>query len=83
MPLATITEYLAQIDRVGRLWFFHENLASDRGDSLWGVPGQAFPPMQEFSLVASSPSRWPRYGPTSKYACRENLFLRTNVLREA
>jgi putative sugar O-methyltransferase len=80
MPEETIAEYLRQIDRVGRLWFFHENIYKARGDDLFGVPSTQFPPLEQHVPVAAAVSRWPRYGAESAYPCQENLYLRRDVL---
>jgi len=82
MPLPTVSEYLHQIDRVGRLWFFHENLIRNRQDDLYGVPSSEFPEMENFVKLASSQSRWPRYQ-AGGYPCQENLFISRQVLSGA
>jgi putative sugar O-methyltransferase len=75
MPAETIAEYLLQIDRVGRMLFFHENLYRTRSGPLHGIPSVHFPRMRNFVGVFSSDSRWPRYGYDSGYPCREHLLL--------
>jgi hypothetical protein len=82
MPRETILEYLKQIDRIGRLFFFHENLAGERGDSLHGIPISEFPQLTSFTQVSSSISRWPRYQGTS-YPCEERVFIHKSKLLKA
>jgi hypothetical protein len=81
MPVETIEEYLRQIDRIGRLFFFHENIFKERRDGLHGVPSSKFPILDNFLLVAESESRWPRYNKNSAYPCHENLYIRRSALR--
>lgn len=81
MPAETIAEYLQQIDRIGRLWFFHENIYKARGDDLFGIPSTEFPPLKQHAPVASAVSRWPRYAAESAYPCKEKLYLHRDVLK--
>jgi putative sugar O-methyltransferase len=81
MPAETIAEYLRQIDRIGRLWFFHENIYKERGDGLFGIPSTQFPRLERHASVAAAVSRWPRYGAESEYPCQENLYLHRDVLK--
>ena len=76
-----IVEYHKQIDRIGRLFFFHENLSGKRADLFHGIPGSEFPPLTKFNKVSSSDSRWPRYRGGS-YPCQEHLFLHRSKLKE-
>jgi putative sugar O-methyltransferase len=80
MSAETIADYLQQIDRIGRLWFFHENIFKPRGDGIDSIPSSEFPPMANHLIVASWESRWPRYNAASPYPCQENLFLHRGVL---
>jgi putative sugar O-methyltransferase len=80
MSSETIEEYLRQIDRIGRLWFFHENIFKERGDGIPSIPSSQFPRLANHTLVAASESRWPRYNSASAYPCQENLFLHRSVL---
>lgn len=80
MPVESIAEYLEQIDRIGRLWFFHENIYKARKDTHYGIPSPQFPPLKNHVLVAASETRWPRYQSEMTYPCQENLFLRRDVL---
>jgi putative sugar O-methyltransferase len=80
MSYETITEYYMQIDRIGRLYFFHENLYKARLDGLFGIPSTEFPSLKNFTLVVSSESRWPRYQRKSIYPCRENLYIHRDAL---
>lgn len=80
MSTETIEEYMRQIDRIGRLWFFHENIFKERCDGLPGIPSTEFPKLKNHVLIAESESRWPRYNGASTYPCQENLFLHRSVL---
>lgn len=75
MSHETITEYFMQIDRIGRLFFYHENIYKDRRDGLFGIPSTAFPELRNFKLITASESQWPKYQSDSLYPCRENLFI--------
>ncbi len=83
MLFETIEEYLHQIERLTRLFFFHENIFMSRSDKLHGIPSSEFPKMPSLALIAESESRWPKYQATSGsgYPCRENLYIRRSVLR--
>jgi hypothetical protein len=81
MPVETIDEYHRQIDRLGRLFFFHENIFKDRSDGWYGTPSTRFPALENFVRVAKSESIWPRYQRDSGYPCHENLYIRRSVLR--
>jgi putative sugar O-methyltransferase len=80
MSYDTIAEYFAQIDRVGRLFFFHENICEPRKDSFFGIPSTSFPSLKNFTQILASESRWPKYGVSSAYHCQENLFIRRSVI---
>jgi putative sugar O-methyltransferase len=80
MSAETVEEYLRQIDRIGRLWFFHENIFKQRGDGVRSIPSTDFPELKNYQLIAASESRWPRYNQHSPYPCRENLFLHRGAL---
>jgi putative sugar O-methyltransferase len=75
MPVGTITEYFKQIDRLGRLYFFHENIFKNRLDGLYGIPSSEFPTLSNFLLIAESESRWPRYRQDSQYPCHEYIYI--------
>lgn len=75
MPYITILEYLKQIDRIGKRWFFHENIYKNRKDSLHGIPTTDWPSLQSFVEVYRAVSRWPRYNAESGYPCAEYLYL--------
>jgi putative sugar O-methyltransferase len=74
MKQEQINEYFAQIARLKPRFFFHENIFKPRVDGLPGIPSASFPYLEEFVLLHTGPSRWPRYGPDSVYPCHENLF---------
>lgn len=76
----TIEEYIRQIDRIGRLWVFHENIFRARTDGLFGIPSADFPKLINHRLVAASKSRWPRYRVETSYPCQENLYLHRKVI---
>jgi hypothetical protein len=76
----TISEYLAQIDRLGRLFFYHENLCKARKNGHFVIPSTAFPPLKNFAQISASESRWPNYKDSQNYPCQENLFIRRNVI---
>jgi putative sugar O-methyltransferase len=75
MPVSTIEEYYRQIDRLGHLFFFHENLFKDRLDGLYGIPSPGFPALKNFILVTELKSWWPRYQNNSAYPCHEYLYI--------
>ncbi|MEI6338924.1 MAG: putative sugar O-methyltransferase [Verrucomicrobiota bacterium] len=81
MPDITIKEYLSQIDRLGKRWFFHENIYKKRKDALHGIPTNLWPKLQNFALVFDAISRWPRYDAMSSYPCKEFLYLSKNPER--
>jgi putative sugar O-methyltransferase len=80
MPAQTISEYLRQIDRVSRLYFFHENIFKPRADSYHGIVTSEFPPLCNFLLVAESESRWPRYRRDTGYPCHEHLYVHRSAV---
>lgn len=82
MPAQTIAEYLAQLDRIGPLFVFHENLSRERKDGLHGIPSSEFPALKNYVQVTEAESRWPRYDRSSGYPCHENLFLHRSALSE-
>lgn len=79
MSYETITEYFSQIDRIGRLFFYHENIFKTRKDGLFGIPSSDFPALDNFIQIAASESRWPKYDCNSMYPCQENLFIHRNI----
>lgn len=79
MTMETIIEYHKQIDRIGRLYFFHENIFKTRRDTLHGIPISKFPKLDNFVLLSRSESRWPRYQKDSPYPCQETLFIHKSV----
>ena len=80
MSYETISEYFRQIDRTGRLFFFHENINEPRKDSLFGIPSTNFPSLENFTQILATESRWPKYNGDSVYHCQENLFIRSSVI---
>ena len=81
MASETIAEYIHQIDRIGRLFFFHENIFAPRRDGLWGIPSSEFPALDNFTLIAASESRWPKYKLGTGYPCQENLYIHRHAIR--
>lgn len=77
----TISEYLRQIERVTRVFFFHENICKKRLDDLHGIPTSEFPAMEELLLLSQSESRWPRYNWQSTYPCSEYLSIKPGECR--
>ena len=80
MLVETINEYFRQIDRLSRLFFFHENLFKDRHDGLHGIPSAEFPALSNLIQVAESESRWPTCQKDSGYPCHENLYIHRSAL---
>jgi putative sugar O-methyltransferase len=80
MSEETIEEYMKQVDRIGRLFFFHENIYAPRKDELFGVPSSRFPVLHNFQLISASESRWPKYQSNSLYPCQENLFIHRSAI---
>lgn len=83
MPVDTIREYLRQIDRIGRLFFFHENIYKERRGGLYGTPSSRFPPLQHHVQLCHAASRWPRYADDSAYPCQENLYIHESRIGRA
>ncbi len=83
MPYETIEEYIKQIDRTSRLFFFHENIFKERRDELHGIPSPKFPQLNNHLLLSESESRWPRYQRDSVYPCHEYLYLHKNALKRS
>lgn len=81
MSCETISEYLKQIDRIGRLFFFHENIHKARRDGLFGIPSTDFPTLENFISIAASESRWQKHQSNPGYPCQENLFIHCEALR--
>jgi len=81
MSMETIIEYHRQIERLNPLFFFHENIAAERRDALHGIPSTDFPSLENYCLLMSCESRWPRYSRNSSYPCNENLYIRRNAIR--
>ena len=80
MSMETIQEYFRQIERIGSLFFFHENIAMQRLDKLHGIPSSEFPTLKNYTLLYTSESKWPRYNWKTSYPCSENLFIRNDRL---
>ena len=75
----TIAEYMKQIDRISRLFFYHENIFKARLDGEHGIPSSQFPELRNFKIVATRESRWPTYNTSSAYPCQENLYVHSNA----
>jgi putative sugar O-methyltransferase len=78
MSRDTISEYYMQIDRIGRLFYFQENLFKGNKEAMTNrIPMTEYPSLRNFTLVSSSESRWPKYQRNSwfRFICRENLYI--------
>jgi hypothetical protein len=75
-----IAEYFSQIDRIGRLFFYHESLYGKRKDGLYGVSSNCFPSLKNFVQLLSNESIWPMYKADMSYPCRENLFVHRSLI---
>jgi hypothetical protein len=74
-----VANYLQQIDRVARRFFYHENLMELDLD-FENYPGDLFPIPASFKKLFSGPSRWPFFGPDSpRHVFSENLYLKAGV----
>jgi putative sugar O-methyltransferase len=80
LPIDTIRAYISEIDRIGKLYFFHENIFKSRLDGLSGVPVPDFPGLTNFCHVYEAESKWPRYGKSSDYPCREYLYMHRSLI---
>jgi hypothetical protein len=79
MAYETISEYLAQVDRICRGFFYHENVL-DNGDYNDFYPESSFPALTNFTRLSSAPSRWPYFSPNSPAHCHgEFLFERSDI----
>lgn len=72
MDYETISEYMAQIGRTCKKYFYHENLA-DFNFSYKNYPANFFPIPKEFHEIITSASRWPHFAMTSK----EHMYVET------
>lgn len=80
MSYETISEYLKQFDRIGRLFFYHKNIHRKRKEDTHGIPSMDFPRLRTFTEVYSCESRWLKYGADSVYPFHENLFVKKGRL---
>lgn len=80
MPLETIEEYCAHMDRLSRKFIFHENIYKARTDGLHGIPTLEFPSFDNHALVSEQASIWPRYDKASSYPCKSYLFVHKSRL---
>ncbi|WP_291985556.1 putative sugar O-methyltransferase [Luteitalea sp.] len=79
MSASTIHEYLAQIERVTRGYFYQENLL-DNGEGYEFYPVSVFPPMPQFRKLFSTPSRWPFFSASSPaHSHVEQLSIRADL----
>lgn len=65
MDYDTIAEYLKQIERTCRKYFYHENLA-DFNFSYKSYPVDLFPIPETFREIMTAASRWPHFSLTSR-----------------
>ncbi|MBF0523734.1 MAG: putative sugar O-methyltransferase [Deltaproteobacteria bacterium] len=80
MEYDTIAEYLSQIGRTCREYFYHENLA-DFNFGYKNFPAEFFPVPKEFQEIMTAPSRWPYFSlssPTHMYV--ETLYKRKEAV---
>lgn len=76
MAYPTICEYLKQISRTCRRFFYHENLI-ENGSGYTFYPVDTFPTLPEFSEISRQPSRWPFFSSTSPHHCHmEQLYIK-------
>lgn len=80
MSANAMEETLRQVDRIGRLYFFHQSIYKERPGGRPGIPSSAFPPLQEFREVMACPTRWPKYDSQSSYPCWEHLLVHHDAL---
>jgi hypothetical protein len=80
MSPEAIAEYFSQIDRIGRVFFYHESLYGKRKDGMYGVSSNCFPFLNNFTQLSSNESIWPMYRAEMNYPCRENLFIRRSLV---
>lgn len=79
MAAPTIAEYLTQIERATRGYFYQENLL-DNGQGYEFYPVSVFPPMARFRRMFSTPSRWPFFSAASPcHSHAEQLSIRTDI----
>jgi len=79
MSSVTIAEYLAQVARVTRGYFYQENLL-DNGEGYEFYPVSVFPAMPQFRRVFSTPSRWPFFSAASPvHSHAEQLLVRADL----
>jgi putative sugar O-methyltransferase len=83
MSRETLNAYFQQLERINPEWIYHENIAWERSDGLYGLPSTDYPLLTRYRLIASNESRWPRYNRHSAYPCRENLYRRLRVENES
>lgn len=72
--------YMKEVDRIGRLFFYHENIYRKRSEKTHGIPSSDFPPLNTFKELYSCESRWLKYGADSVYPCHENPFVKKGHL---
>jgi hypothetical protein len=76
MSLPIVGNYLKQIDRTTRRYFYQENLA-ERNLDFENYPGDLFRIPESFKRLFSGPSRWPFFGPNSpRHVFTENIFVK-------
>lgn len=81
MSPAIVDNYLKQIERVTRRFFYHENLCELHFDleeyDFDNFTTDFFRVPESFTRLFSAPSRWPFFGPDSPHhAFTENLYLK-------
>jgi putative sugar O-methyltransferase len=74
MNYATIGEYLSQIERVCRKYFYHENVIDSCAEFPF-FPIDVFPSLPSFTELTRRPSRWPFFSHTSHQHCHSEQLL--------
>lgn len=76
MSLPIVDNFLTQIDRVTRKFFYHENLC-DLNFDYENYSADFFHIPESFKEVFTAPSRWPVFGPGSNHhSFTEHLYIK-------
>jgi len=79
MNFSTIKEYINQIDRTCKKYFYHENLIFNSAGYTY-FPVDTFPAMRNFTEISRAPSRWPFFSHASRQHCHSEQLLINNQL---
>ncbi|WP_323963913.1 putative sugar O-methyltransferase [Aeromonas hydrophila] len=66
MDFNNISNYLSRFSKTSRHYIYHENML-DGGAGYEFYPVSTFPPLNNFKLIFSSPSRWPWFSINSAH----------------